>query len=171
MAFDDSDILAFADDGRGGNIRLNTPAFFGENFTADSLTADPNILDGNDRVDINATGAVSGTVVIPDLSFLQNSLADLADNTLNTDVLLASSCVTRTADGSAFLITGSGGLPERPGDAFTSSYPTDTIRAIPFNTSVEESPSWDIGDPIEEPQGLYQLSDGRVILSQECSFE
>jgi filamentous hemagglutinin family protein len=175
IAFDDSDILAFAQQ-QGGNIRLNTPIFFGNGFSAASLSADPEAveLNGNDRVDINATGAVSGIVALPDLSFMQNNLIELTENPLNTDALLAGSCVTRTANSSVFLITGSGGLPDRPGDAPPSSYPTGTIRTIPENDRSDvstEANRWELGDQIAEPQGLYQLSDGRIILSQECTFE
>ncbi|NJL55173.1 S-layer family protein [bacterium] len=79
IALNDSDILAFASRGAGGNITLQTPGFFGENFTLDSLTADPATLDGNDRVDINATGAVNGVVTIPNISFIENSLVNLQD--------------------------------------------------------------------------------------------
>jgi large exoprotein involved in heme utilization and adhesion len=117
IALDDSDILAFADDGAGGNITLQTPAFFGQNFTPASLTADPATLDGNDRVDINATGAISGVVTIPDVSFIENSLNDLTDNIVVTDQLLAGSCIARAGDDQAtFVNTGSGGLPVRPDD-------------------------------------------------------
>jgi filamentous hemagglutinin family protein len=167
IAFDDSDILAFAQR-RGGDIRLMTPIFFGDGFSSTSLTADPEIveLDGNDRVDINATGAISGTITFTDLSFLQNNLVDLTESSLNTDTLLANSCVTRVPDGSMFLITGAGGLPDRPGEIPPSPYPTGTIRVIPTEPITDST--WQPGNPIEEPQGLYQLSDGRLILSQEC---
>lgn len=33
-----SDIFAFAENGRGGNITLDTPTFFAENFIPNSLT-------------------------------------------------------------------------------------------------------------------------------------
>ena len=72
-----SDILAFAQDGRGGNVTLNTPAFFGENYQPASPGTDPATLDLNDRVDINASGAVSGIITLPDVSFIQNSLTEL----------------------------------------------------------------------------------------------
>jgi large exoprotein involved in heme utilization and adhesion len=77
IAFDDSDIFAFAADGQGGNINLDTPAYFGENSTLNSLTSNPDSLENNSRADINATGAVSGSVTIPDVSSIQNSLTGL----------------------------------------------------------------------------------------------
>ncbi|MGV2827545.1 hypothetical protein [Myxosarcina sp. GI1(2024)] len=128
IAFDDSDILAFAADGQGGNITLDTPAFFAENFTLNSLTGDPDDLINNQRADINATGAVSGFVAIPDVSFIQNSLTELPDNAIDTDSLVANSCVVRSRQNNGrFIITGGEGLPIRPGNAEISEYPTVRI--------------------------------------------
>lgn len=164
-AFDDSDIFAFAE-GEGGNIVLDTPAFFAENFTLNSLTEDPEGLDNNIRADINATGAVSGFVTIPDVSFIQNSLTELPDNSINTDELVANSCVAPVGNRqqSTFIITGGEGLPVRPGNAEIAEYPTGRVRSIPDNDS-----SWQRGDRIIEPQGVYQLNNGKLVLSRECS--
>ncbi|PPS45657.1 filamentous hemagglutinin N-terminal domain-containing protein [Chroococcidiopsis sp. TS-821] len=166
LAFDDSDILAFAQDGRGGNIALNTPVFFGENFQPAAVNSNPNTLDGNNRVDINATGAVAGVVDIPDVSFIQNSLTELPTNILNTETLVANSCVARSRNqAGSFLITGTGGLPSRPGEQAASTYSTGSVRSIPDTSSR----TWQLGDPIVEPQGAYRLSNGQLILSRECS--
>jgi hypothetical protein len=113
LAFDDSDILAFAPGGTGGNISLETPAFFGENYRPAPHNTDPRTLDGNNRVDVNAIGAVEGVIIIPDTTFIQNSLTELAENQIDTDSLLASSCIVRRNQPTrgSFTITGSGGLP------------------------------------------------------------
>ncbi|QSJ18215.1 filamentous hemagglutinin N-terminal domain-containing protein [Nostoc sp. UHCC 0702] len=173
IAFDDSDILAFARDGRGGNINLNTPAFFGQNYTPASVGTDPSTLDGNDRVDINASGAVSGVITVPDVSFLQNSLTELPENLIDTSSLIANSCIARSSrrQEGTFIITGSGGLPSRPGDAFMSTYAMGSVRSIP-NASLTINSTrrpWQKGDPIVEPQGAYQLPSGQLVLSRECS--
>lgn len=166
LAFDDSDILAFAQDGRGGNIALNTPVFFGENFQPAAVNSNPNTLDGNNRVDINATGAVAGVVNIPDVSFIQNSLIELPANIINTETIVANSCVVRSRNQAGnFLITGTGGLPTRPGEQAASTYSTGSVRSIPDASSR----TWQLGDPIVEPQGAYRLSNGQLILSRECS--
>jgi large exoprotein involved in heme utilization and adhesion len=167
IALNDSDILAFSDDGTGGNITLQTSAFFGENFTLDSLNADPATLDGNNRVDINATGAVSGVVSIPDVSFVENSLNDLTENIVATDQVLVGSCITRAGDDQGtFVNIGSGGLPTRPGDTVVSNYDTGEVQ--PLNDSVSQT-GWQPGDPIIEPTGAFALADGRLILSRECN--
>ena len=164
VAFDDSDIFAFAADGRGGNIILDTPAFFAENFTLDSLTANPNNLDNNDRADLNATGAVSGAISIPDVSFIQNSLTELPDNAINTDSLVADSCVVPSGEqNGTFVVTGGGGLPTRPEDTSIAPYATGDVQTVAENSS-----SWQKGKPILEPQGMYQLSNGELVLSREC---
>ena len=166
LAFDDSDILAFSADGKGGNITLQTPAFFGENFNPASLTADPARLDGNGRVDINATGAVSGIVSLPDTGLVENSLSNLPDVPINTDQLLAGSCIARAGDRSgSFVITGSGGLPARPGESTVSVYPTGQVQAPPDSNARTQ---WQPGDPITEPTGVFTLVDGRLVLSRDC---
>ena len=172
IAFDDSDIIAAARDGRGGNITLDTPAFFGP---SDRLTTKANLdtLDGNNRVDINASGQLAtGTITLPDVSFLQNSLTELPENLIDTNTLLANSCIARSdRQQGSFIITGSGNLPVRPGDASTSPYPTGTVRSVPRDTNsntLNTTPAWKQGDPIVEPQGIYRLASGQLVLSREC---
>ncbi|MFM2313395.1 MAG: hypothetical protein RLZZ04_2671 [Cyanobacteriota bacterium] len=168
IAFDDSDIFAFAADGRGGNITLDTLAFFAENFTLNSLTAEKTqLLENNNRADVNATGNQPGVVSVPDVSFIQNSLTDLPNNSINTDELVANSCVSPVGNRQQgkFIITGGQSLPVRPGDGIPSKYPTGEVRNVPENNHS----SWQPGDPIVEPQGAYRLANGKLVLSRECS--
>lgn len=96
-----------------------TPAFFGQNYKPAFSGIDPNTLDGNNKVDFNASGAVSGDISIPDTSLIQNSLNELPQNPIETSSLIANSCIARnqSQQQGTFTITGSGGLPSRPGDA------------------------------------------------------
>ena len=166
VALNDSDILAFARDGKGGNVTLNTRAFFGQNYRPAPFGTDPTTLDGNDRIDINASSSLSsGTIVTPDTSFIQNSLNQLPKETIDTTKLLANTCIVRKdKPEGTFYITGTGGLPNRPGDLSPSQYPTNKI----VQTATRP---WQKGDPIEEPQGFYQLANGRLVMSRECSSE
>ena len=110
IAFDDSNIITEAPQGQGGDITLNTPTFFGSGYQPNADTTGN--ADGNGRVDLDASGAVSaGAVQTPDTSFIQNSLSDLPNNAIDTENLLANSCIARTENGGVFLITGTGGLP------------------------------------------------------------
>jgi filamentous hemagglutinin family protein len=167
FAFDDSDILASAPKGIGGDIALNTPAYFGENFTLNSLISNPDSLEKNSRADVSATGGVSsGAVNIPDVSFVQNSLNILPDDSINTDELVANSCVVPMGDRQEgkFIITGIESLPVSPGGGRPSHYSTGEVRNLP-----EKQSSWQPGDPIIEPQGAYRLANGKLVLSRECS--
>lgn len=173
LAFGDSDILAFSRDGRGGNINLNTPVFLGEDFFF-TPTVDVDSLDGNGRVDINASGAISsGAVSVPDVSFIEESLAELPDNPIDTSKILANSCIVRTnTQQGNFVITGAGGLQERPGGSSGLPFPTGTVRSVADteeSVSTSAPQSWQIGDPISEPDQIYQLSDGQMIISRACS--
>ncbi len=178
IGLDDSDILAFAPDGQGGTITINTPVFFGFRYSPTppgSSLATLLSLDGNDRADVNASGLTQGVVSLPE-QFVPTELPDVP---VDTDSLLANSCIARSKplEGS-FTVTGSGGLPDRPGDTVESPYETGEVRPLP--SEQKPSPSgpgsdavpgrpWQIGDPIVEPQGVYRLSDGRLVLSTGCS--
>lgn len=166
IAFNDSDILTFATEGIGGDITLNTPVFFGENYDSRvSEREDVNRLNGNGRVDINASGIISsGVIILPDLSFIQNSLTDLPENLIDPERLLTRNCVVPSREEGKFIITGSGGLPERPGINSISPYPTREVQT----TDDDSSRRWQLGDPIVEPQGMYHLTDGKLVLSREC---
>ena len=176
LAFDDSDILAFARDGRGGDINLDTPAFFGENYRPAPRNTNPRTLELNNQVDVNAdaaTAANSGTITRPDTTFIQNSLTELPENQIDTDSLLANSCIVRRNQPTrgSFTITGTGGLPQRPGDVQMSSFPTVDIETLPSDstpTNTNPNRPWQKGDPIVEPQGVYRLPDGKPVLSREC---
>ncbi|MBD2102469.1 filamentous hemagglutinin N-terminal domain-containing protein [Leptolyngbya sp. FACHB-261] len=172
VALGDSDILAFAQGGRGGDITLNTPAFFSSPFYRPSpplldLEALLN-LDGNDQVDINASGSLStGIITLPDISFLQNSFTELPANLLDTDRLLANSCIVRRQqqEGS-FIVTGSGGLPVLPDDFSESSFETYNLPSQ--HDQPAHSRPWRSGDPVVEPQGAYRLANGVTVLSRDC---
>ncbi|GAB4145054.1 MAG: hypothetical protein Fur0046_22610 [Cyanobacteria bacterium J069] len=166
IALDDSDIISRSEDDRGGNITL--PPFFSET----NPPGNANHFDGNEQVDLNASGqTASGNITTPDTSSIQNSLTPLTDASVNEDQLLASSCVVRSRQPGRFIVTGAGGLPQRPGDASLFPYPTGEVRSLP-ETAPEAAPqsrSWRPGDPVIEPQGVYQLTDGRLVLSRECN--
>ena len=167
LVFDDSDILAFARDGEGGNITLNTPVFFGDGFQQVSSDINVDNLDGNNRVDVNASGAISGLIIVPDLNFIRNSLTELPQDIVDTDNLIANSCVVpnRSQTGT-FIITGSGGLPVRPGDVSSSTYSTGEVRTLEGKEN--SNGSWQPENSIIEPQGVYRLPSGKLVLSREC---
>ena len=140
---------------------------FAESFTLNSLDQkNTNLLQNNNRADVNATGAFNGDVDIPDVSFLQNALTELNNNAINTEQLVANSCVVpnRKQEGT-FLITGRGGLAINPDDESVSNFSTGDVETIEDR---DTSYKWQPGDPIIEPSGVYRLSDGRLVMSREC---
>ncbi|NEQ44313.1 MAG: S-layer family protein [Leptolyngbya sp. SIOISBB] len=169
IALDDSDIIASAAEGHGGNITLNTPGFFGRHFTLASLAADPDTLDGNNRVDINATGAVNGVVTVPDISFIENILNSLPEAIVAPEQMLAGSCIARVnEDQGSFVVTGGEGLPTRPENTAIATFHTGVVRSISDTDAATVESGWQQGDPMREPTGVYELADGRLVLSHTC---
>lgn len=162
LAQDNSDIFAASRDGQGGDITLSG-AYFGIGFQLSSLTErDLDRLRNNDRPDINATGSRPGVVTGFDRNTIQNSLTQLSQSSIDTQTLIANSCISRDRSTGAFFIKGKGGLPIRPGDLPLSPYTTGTIQAPTSQTPNR-------GDPTLEPQAAYRLPDGKILLSRECS--
>jgi len=170
LALDDSDILSFSGSGKGGDITFNTAGFFSQPlFRPTSPTTDANAvdaLDGNNRVDVNASGTVNGAITgVPNITFIDENLTDLSTDQIDTNTLIANSCIARSTQRqeNSFTITGSGGLRNSPGDRLVSIYTTGDVR------NVEKTPRpWKKGDRIIEPTGVYKLSDGRLLLSRTC---
>ncbi|MEH1906193.1 MAG: filamentous hemagglutinin N-terminal domain-containing protein [Nostoc sp.] len=162
---ENSDISANAYTGTGGKVQINSQGIFG-------IEPRPKPTDKSDITASSALG-VSGVIKInaPDTSSIQNSFTGLSPNVIDTNALIANSCVVRSPkqDGT-FFITGSGALRNSPNDASISIYSTGEVRNVNDNTS----PTWKKGDAygaklrIVEPQGVYRLADGRLVLSREC---
>jgi filamentous hemagglutinin family protein len=149
---ENSDIMANATQGRGGNVNLTSQGIFGLQFRP-QLTPFSDITASSD---FGLTGTVN--LNTPDNTGIQNGLTQLPTNAIDTNALLAQTCIVRKdkTEGS-FYIVGTGGIPNRPNDPALSEYPT-TITAK----------SWKLGDPIAESQGFYKLTDGRLIMGREC---
>jgi len=175
-AFDDSDILAFSQQAQGGNITIAAPAFLGENYSpaaasdsaSDSASAGAIRGNGNGQVDINASGSVSGTISLPDVSFIQDDLVELPSSVVNTDRLIAGSCITRRANTGSFLVSGSGSLAKPPGENAIAAYPLGNIQRFGQETSETEEPHLQANQSEREPQGIFQLADGRIVMSRSC---
>ena len=172
FAVDDSDIIASSLDGSGGNITLNTPVFLGERVSFSTRNLASNTFDGNGAINISATGAIaSGTITLPDISFIEESLTELPQTLIDTGALLANSCILRTNSPIGnFIITGAGGRPTRPDDSAIGLFPTGTIQPIPNPVNrAHPHQGWQLGDPIVEPQDVYQLPEGKLVMSRDCA--
>ncbi len=169
---ENSDITANAFTGSGGRVSITSQGIFGLQFRP-QLTPFSDITASSDF-------GFSGTVILntPDNSGLQNGLNQLPTTVIDTNALLASSCIVRSHKrNDSFYVTGSSGLPLRPGDAPIAPYPTGELQNAVVSSqfagvSTATRPPgkrWQKGDPIVEPTGVYQLPDGQLILSRECT--
>lgn len=159
---ENSDISANAFRGSGGKVTILTQSGI---LGLESRARSTPLSDITASSEIGISGSV--TINTPDTSILQNSLTQLPQNAIDTNILLANSCIARTTrSNSTFYKTGSGGLPTRPEDAPLSAYSTGEIRS----TNAVSRP-WQKGDAIAEPHGVYQLPNGKLFLSRECPNE
>lgn len=184
VPLENSDITANAFNGSGGNVEVSAEGILGLTpRTRDDLvnlldTDDPSQLDpekipSNDITAISqASPALEGILAInsTDNSNIQNSLTELPQSLIDTDVLIANSCVVRSEQqNGTFFITGKAGFPSSPGDPVSSVYSTIEVQPLPDDTSSMQSRSrWKIGDPIIEATGIYRLKNGQRILGREC---
>ncbi|MEM7062607.1 MAG: filamentous hemagglutinin N-terminal domain-containing protein [Cyanobacteria bacterium P01_B01_bin.77] len=157
VALDDSDILARSQDANGGNISL------GVFFSATLLPENQEPFDGNERVDVNADGQLAaGAITTPDTSFIQNSLSELPEIPINSETLVASSCIIRGQEtGGTFIITGNtiASTPNSP----SATYSTGVVQ-IPNVNAIQSTAQ----TAIVEPTSIYQTTNGRLIMSKEC---
>ena len=167
-----SNITAQAYTGSGGVITINGTALFNIAPRSDDFPTSNDITTSS-RFGLAGTTSVNAL----DGSFLENSLTEFPQNLIDPNALLANSCIVRNrgqnrGQGGTFLVTGSGGLPVRPSDPPPSPFPTGEVRSLPEagnrEQETENRQSWQPGDPIMEPQGIYRLANGRLIMSREC---
>jgi filamentous hemagglutinin family protein len=153
VLLEDSDLLAFARDGRGGNISLFTQALLTRTYKPSDPTANLATLDTNGFVDINASGRTSGIITLPELNPLQNNRPEFTPNLIDTDNILSRSCLARNPNTGTFVVTGTGGLPPKPGDRSLSTYST-----LPVGAET----------PMAEADNFYTLANGQVVIGKAC---
>ena len=157
---ENSDISANAFTGSGGKVNITSQGIFGIESRSQPT----------DKSDITASSqrGISGetNVNTDDTSSIQNSFTELSPN-IDTDAIIANSCIARSnkKQENSFKNTRSGGLvPNRPGNVLTSEYITGEVRNIDAKNQ-----TWKKGDAIIEPQGLYRMKNGELLLSRECN--
>ena len=165
-----SDIIANAVGGSGGKINITATGIFGFNALSGFTTEE---LRSNNSSDISASSQFgqAGNVTIDSLlPNVDRGLDDLAENLINPDMLIGDSCIARgdTPTQGSFILTGSSGLPQQPGDTSFSTFSTVGVEAIPPVPMAEPDADTWLDNELTEPDGVYQLADGRLVLSHEC---
>jgi filamentous hemagglutinin family protein len=153
---ENSNITANAVQGKGGNIQITTQGIFKEpdsNITASSQ--------------LGISGAVN--ISTPTV-FQQNAVVEQPSNFVNTEEVVASSCLaSRNTTQGKFVVTGNGGLPENPNNDLLSLYSVVPVQTTnPNRANSREQPaisSWKLGNPITEATQLVATTDGRLILT------
>ncbi|MBD2354523.1 S-layer family protein [Tolypothrix sp. FACHB-123] len=120
-AWENSDIIANAVLGTGGNIQIGTQAILGLEFR-------PQLTDDSD-ITASSQFGVSGTVEIHNIGIDPNSgLVELPANVTDPSRQIASGCAD--ANGSSFVATGRGGVPENPNQEVRSDRTWSDVRDI-----------------------------------------
>ncbi|MBC1221411.1 S-layer family protein [Nostoc sp. UCD121] len=116
-----SDIIANAVQGRGGNIQITTQGIFGLKYR-DRLTPESDIT-------ASSQFGVSGTVQVNTIGVDPNSgLVELPANVTDSSQQIASGC--SASQGSRFVATGRGGIPQNPTQEVTSDRTWSDIRDL-----------------------------------------
>jgi large exoprotein involved in heme utilization and adhesion len=121
VGFKNSDIIANAVRGRGGNIQVTTQGIFGLKF-GNQLTPDSDIT-------ASSQFGVSGTVQVNTIGIDPNSgLVELPANVTDPSQQIATGCAD--SEGSRFVATGRGGVPQNPLQQVTSDHTWSDIRNL-----------------------------------------
>ena len=158
VALENSDIIANAIDGNGGNIQINTRGIFGTEFRP-SLTPDSDIT-ASSRL------GVAGTVEIntPDTD-PTSGLLELASYPSDPSAKLISGCAAD--EGNEFYIIGRGGIPDDPLDILRRRAIWRDLRAVtpngvPLENQLLQKPK--LQPQIIEANGWVVNADGSVEL-------
>ncbi len=169
----DSDIIASAIEGRGGNINITTQSIFG--------LAEGKAILGNRTNDIDASSQFStpGTVTInaPDAD-PSRGLVELPTNLVDASNQIAQACTLGSRErASSFVVTGRGGLPLSPTQPLQDSTTLAQWvrpRAKPSNsakvqdqkqtTQVSRTPQVSPVAPIVEASGWIVNANGDIVL-------
>lgn len=160
IALEESTIAANAFQGRGGNIRITASGVF---------------LAPGSTITATSTLGIDGVVEVqtPDTN-LENSLTRLSSALVNAEQIVAGSCLARrSAAQGSFTVTGVGGIARNPYDPFHNRYDLAQVQPIAADPPTQpvavapSIPSWQLGDPIQEAQGLMTDTTGQAVLVRE----
>ena len=121
LGLENSDIIANAILGNGGNINITTQGLFGLKYRA-QLTPESDIT-ASSQFGINGTVNINNFGVDPN-----SSLVELPENVTDPSQKIATGC--SDANGSRFVTTGRGGIPQNPTQEIGSDRTWSDVRDI-----------------------------------------
>ncbi|MEH1784096.1 MAG: S-layer family protein [Nostoc sp.] len=154
---ENSDIIANAVQGRGGNIQITTQGIFGLKFR-DQLTPDNDIT-------ASSQSGVNGNVQINAIGIDPNSgLVELPANVIDPSQQITTGCASN--QGSRFVATGRGGVPQNPNQQVTSDRTWSDIRDLSAYRKTGENNAQIPGSPevIIEATTWHRNAQGNVEL-------
>jgi filamentous hemagglutinin family protein len=156
--FENSDIIANAVEGNGGNIDVTTQGIFGLKFR-DKLSEESDIS-------ASSESGVNGTVAINNIGIDPNSgLVELPIELKDSSQQIATGCSSNT--GNTFVATGRGGIPQNPTQYLNSNRIWSDIRNFvsnQVNNQPSEITSFSEKKPIIEATGFIRNSKGEIEL-------
>lgn len=167
------DIVASAPEGKGGNITIRSEGVLGleENIAFD----DAGNRASNGSNDLDATGAVTGTVEIitPDLDPFQGTL-ELSEAPVESEQVVTQACVGAESSSASLVLKGKGGIPPEPtaplsshdlilGGNTLSSNTNNTYESVTDNGRSQNVITY-AGEQIVPARGVEITEDGRVLL-------
>jgi filamentous hemagglutinin family protein len=121
VGVDNSDIVANASNGRGGNINIQTQGIFGLKFR-DQQTPE-NDITASSGIGVNGTVEVKNVGVDPN-----SGLVELSTTLIDSNQQVATAC--SGTQGSSFVITGRGGIPQNPTQAVSHDRSWNDMRDL-----------------------------------------
>ncbi|MEH2450668.1 S-layer family protein [Nostoc sp.] len=152
-----SDIVANAVRGRGGNIQITTQGIFGLKFR-DQLTPD-NDITASSQLGVNGNVQVNTIGVDPN-----SGLVQLPANITNPAQQIATGCSTN--EGSRFVATGRGGVPQNPNQQVTSDRTWDDVRDLSaYRKTGNVTPQTHVSPKVlVEATSWHRNADGKIEL-------
>ena len=158
VGLENSDIVANAVRGRGGNIQITTQGIFGLKFR-DQLTPD-NDITASSQLGVNGNVQVNTIGVDPN-----SGLVQLPANITNPAQQIATGCSTN--QGSRFVATGRGGVPQNPNQQVTSDRTWDDVRDLSaYRKTGNVTPQTHVSPKVlVEATSWYRNADGKIELT------
>jgi large exoprotein involved in heme utilization and adhesion len=160
--FENSDIIANAVQGRGGNISITTQGLFGLKYQ-ERLTSGSDIT-ASSEFGINGTVNINNFGVDP-----ASGLVELSEELTNTSKQIATGCSTTQ---NTFVVTGRGGIPQNPNQVVGVERSWTDIRNVSTSTKEISPPiSTKPSETIVQAISWRRNSQGIIELVTEQSVE